>query len=330
MKDYFPHSKKPESTRNLLNQAVTILNAVGIPIAGLTPRRLEKMAMSFLAVAAVTESWQSAQGLDNGRALKSRDIIEFINQHFGENISSGSYDDIRRKDLKLLVLADLVINSGLNPEAATNNPTRGYSLDIGFKRLIRTFGHAEWTSELAAFRVNRSLLAETLARKRNIPKLPVGLPDGTSLELSPGSHNELQKQIIEEFLPRFGKGCEVLYLGDTTNKILYLNKQELERLKFFRLSHEELPDIIAYNRDLHWLYLIEAVHSNGPMSETRVLELKKAAQSCLAKLVFVTAFLTKKEFRKWVVEIAWETEVWVAETPDHLIHFDGDKYLSPY
>ena len=66
------------------------------------------------------------------------------------------------------------------------------------------------------------------------------------------------------------------------------------------------------------------------MSEIRVHELKKLLKKCTAELIFVTAFLTRDVFRKWVVEIAWETEVWIADNPDHLIHFNGHKFLGAY
>jgi type II restriction enzyme len=157
----------------------------------------------------------------------------------------------------------------------------------------------------------------------------VKLPNGKPIELSLGEHNILQKQIIEQFLPRFGSDCEVLYIGDTSNKILHIEVAELKRLKFFELSHDELPDIIAYSKKKKWLYLIEAVHSSGPMSETRVLELKKMLKDCKAGIVFVTTFLTKGDFRKWMLDIAWETEVWTADNPDHLVHFNGHKFLGP-
>jgi len=330
MADYFTKSNKTPRIKARLNEAVEILSSVGIPIEGKTQRQMERMAMCFLAVAGVTDSWKAAKGLDNQRHLKSREIINFINDNFEENISSGSYDDIRRKDLKLLVLANLIVNSGDNPSAATNDPTRGYSLHSDFTRLVRVFKTRTWNKSLAQYLQNRESLSETLARQRELSKMPVILPDGASVELSPGAHNVLQKNIIEDFLPRFGKGCRVLYLGDTANKILHLEKVELERLNFFELSHEKLPDIIAYNSSQNWLYLIEAVHSSGPMNEIRVLELKRMTQNCTAKIIFVTAFLNKAEFRKWMMDIAWETEVWIAASPDHLIHFDGEKYLSPY
>lgn len=324
---YFSNSQKPQKVVQLLEYAVEILSSVGIPIADKTERSLERMAMAFLAVAGVTENWKTAS---DARFLKTREVINFINQNFDERISSGSYDDIRRKDLKLLLVAGLVLNSSDKPNAATNDPTRGYSLSKDFKELVQTFGTTAWRETLTKFTTDRTALDELLSRHRDISKIPIKLPNGVTLNLSHGKHNDLQKAIIEEFLPRFGHGCEVLYIGDTADKFLYIDEQKLKELNFFELSHEELPDIVAYSSEKKWLYLIEAVHSSGSISEIRMLELKRLTKDCKADIVFVTAFLTKLAFRKWVMEIAWETEVWVAENADHIIHFNGDKFLGPY
>ena len=66
------------------------------------------------------------------------------------------------------------------------------------------------------------------------------------------------------------------------------------------------------------------------MSETRVYELKKLLSQSSAELIFVTAFLTRNDFKKWIMDIAWETEVWIADNPDHIIHFNGHKFLGAY
>ena len=327
---YLTKSAKDEELIKVIEEAIDVLLFVGIPIEGKTERALERMAMSFLAVAGISRTWKEAKGMDERRFLKTREIISFINNNFDEKISSGSYDDIRRKDLKMLVLAGLILNSAENPVAATNDPTRGYTLAPDFAELVRSFGTRTWKAQLSAFMKDRVELKELLGRRRQIEKIDVVLPSGKQLEFSMGQHNVLQKQIIEEFLPRYGQGCQVLYVGDTTGKFLHFEKEKLEQLNFFELAHGELPDIIAYNSKNNWLFLIEAVHSSGSINELRILELKRLTKHCTAEIVYVTAFLTKIEFRKWATQIAWETEAWIAENPDHLIHFNGDKFLGPY
>jgi len=326
MKNYILKSTKSKAVQKIINEALVILESVGIPMTK-TERGLERMAVCFLAVAGVTKDWSKAKENAN---LKSRDIIKLVNKSFEEKISSGSYDDIRRKDLKFLVLADIVVNSGVNKGSATNDPTRGYALHPDFKHLIVTYKTANWTKNLKEFNENKPSLADILSRKRDLEKIPVKLPNGKPIELSLGEHNVLQKAIVEEFLPRFGSDCAVLYIGDTSNKTLHIELEELKKLKFYDLSHDELPDIIAYSKKKNWLYLIEAVHSSGPMSETRVLELKKMLKDCKAELIFVTSFLTRPDFKKWMLNVAWETEVWIADNPDHLVHFNGHKFLGAY
>jgi type II restriction enzyme len=327
MKIYIAKSTKPKKIQKIINEALDILESVGIPVTTKTDRGLERMAVCFMAVASVTNDWTKASDKFH---FKTREIISIVNKNFKEKISPGSYDDIRRKDLKLLVIADLILNSGDNLSAATNDPTRGYALHPDFKNLIVHYGKSTWVEKLQDFNKNKPSLAELLARKRNIEHIPITLPGGKPLQLSLGEHNVLQKEIIEQFLPRFGRDCEILYIGDTSNKMLHIEEVALKELNFFKLSHDELPDIIAFSKKHNWLYLIEAVHSSGPMSEIRVHELKRLLNECKAELIFVTAFLSRTEFRKWSMDIAWETEVWISDNPDHLIHFNGHKFLGAY
>ena len=160
--------------------------------------------------------------------------------------------------------------------------------------------------------------------------IPVLLSDEVALHFTPGKHNELQKAVIEEFLPRYGYSCEVLYVGDTSDKYLYVNREKLLELNLPEPRHEELPDIIAFSEERKWLYLIEAVTSFGHITPVRKIELEKITQNCPASIIYVTTFLDRSTYRKYCAELAWETEVWLASDPSHLIHLDGDKFLGPY
>lgn len=320
---------KTKGTQELINTTLYILECFGIPMDS-TPRRLERMAISFLACGDIKslKDFKKVKDLNSNYSLKTRDVINYVNRHFSENISSGSYDDIRRKDLKLLTVAEIVLRS--SPNSATNDSTRGYCINPMYAELIKKFGSENWTEIVAKKLQSVESLSQKLKRQREIRKVSVTLPSGGKLEFSAGEHNDLQKLIIEDFLPRYGYGADVLYVGDTADKYLHLEKEQLEALNFFEISHEELPDVIAYSRSKNWLYLIEAVHSSGPISEIRLLQLQELTKKCKAEIVYVTAFLAKPKFRQFMVDIAWETEVWIADNPDHLVHFNGDKFLGPY
>jgi type II restriction enzyme len=318
---------KSTTVKKLIVDMLDILHEAGIPMNN-THRRLEKMAMACLAVGNIKNTLSEALSSDDEHFLTTREIIAFENDHYGEHISFGSYDDIRRNDLLLPVQAGIVLSSSAFDLQATNNPTRGYSLNPLFANLIRQYGQTQWNSALIAYKNQVKSLKEELERKRNREKIPVRLPSGINLELSFGAHNLLQKAIIEDFLPMFGMGAQVLYVGDTSDKYLYMDRETLKRINFFLLEHEELPDIVAYNHEKNLLFLIEAVHSAGPMSDIRVRKLAKQLEKCTAIPIYITSFMNKKEFRKWVTSIAWETEVWIADNPVHMIHFKGYKFLE--
>lgn len=322
---------KSDSIKQLYSDMLDILFMVGIPVNKLpSDRRKEKMAGACLATGQIVSSFKEAKSVMNGTFMKTRDIIDFENTHFGEHISPGSYDDIRRKDLKPLVEEGLVVNSSTLDQSATNNPNRGYALDPQFANLLKTYGTKKWDDKLTLFVEIRQKVKQELAQKRAMALIPVTLPSGVLLELSPGGHNLLQKKIIEEFMPRWGMGAQVLYIGDTSDKYLFRDNDKLAALHFFPIEHDELPDIVAYSEDKNLLYLIEAVYSSGPMDEIRVNRLKRLLKDCTAEVVFITAFLDKKMYQKYCLNIAWETEVWMADSPDHLVHLNGYKFLEIY
>lgn len=322
-------TKRIRDIKKLIDAAAKILASTGFPLHELTPRRSERVALVLLATANIhtLDEINRPKTTDDGVVMKTRDIIDFMNSYFGESISSGSYDDIRRKDLKLLILGSIVKRT--NENLARNDSTRGYALNPLAAPLFQSYGAENWQQEIDTFVNAHGSVTNLLDRTRDIVKIPIVIK-GKTLEFSNGEHNILQKAIIEEFLSLYGYGAEVLYVGDTADKYLHLNQQKLDELGFFKLGSGELPDVVAYSESKNWLYLIEAVHSSGPISETRLLELKELTKNCTADIVYVTAFLDRNTFRSWVKDIAWETEVWIANNPTHLIHFNGDKFLGPY
>lgn len=193
---------------------------------------------------------------------------------------------------------------------------------------MKAFDTLNWDSALSEFLDNSVKLKQELERKRKMSMFPVELPQGFKIKFHDDAHNHLQGDIIEKFLPRFGFGAEVLYVGDAQKKDLFIDEAKLNQLNFFKLKHDELPDIVAYSKEKNLLYLIEALHSTGPMDELRVRTLKTMLKDCPAQLLFFTAFENKSVFRTWAAKIAWESEVWIADNPDHLIHFNGYKFLE--
>jgi type II restriction enzyme len=318
-------SKVAENIRIVLG----ILKEVGIPVDQLkTDLRKQRMAEACLAIGSIINSLSEAKSVKDKIFRRSRDIIKFEKDNYGEKMSSGSYDDIRRKDLKLLVLGNIAINSSSIESKATNDSTRAYSLSDEFAALLREYGKPTWDSALTNYKNKVKALEEELQRKREAERVPVTLPSGEKLLLSYGEHNQLQKAIIENFLELFGHGCEVLYVGDTSDKLLHKDEEVLKELGFFDLEHDELPDVVAYNKQNNILFLVEAFHCTGQWDNARLYKIQNKLTNCKANVVYVTAFETFAQFKTYSATIAWETEVWIAEIPEHMIHFNGWKFLE--
>lgn len=318
----------PNRIGTMVMNILDILKSVGVPFDKETDLRKQRMAQACMAIGGIKKSFKEVKSVKDGTFLRTRDIIKFENEHYGENISSSSYDDIRRKDLKLLVLSNIAINTASIESQAINNGNRAYCLSDEFAELLLAYKTPEWERSLQAYKKKAKALEEELEKKREAERIPVTLPSGKELILSYGEHNQLQKDIIETFLPIFGNGCEVLYIGDTEHKLLYKETEKLNELGFFELDHAELPDVIAYNNEKNLLFLIEAIHVTGQWDKSRLYTVQQKLINCKANMVFVSAFETLGQFKTKSNNIAWETEVWIAEMPEHMIHFNGWKFLE--
>jgi hypothetical protein len=224
----------------------------------------------------------------------------------------------------------LVVANPDDPNRPVNSPDNRYQVHPALLKLVKTYGTGTWDISLAAFLRGAKALKRLRPRERDMPRIPVRLPDGTKLALTTGGHNVLIKQIVEKFCPAFTPGGIVVYVGDTGYKYRHFDSEYLGTLGVVIDEHGKMPDVVIHLPDKNWLVLIEAVTSHGPVNLKRHNELKTLFQSSRAGLVFVTAFQTRQAMTKYLSEIAWETEVWVAESPTHRIHFNGARFLGPY
>jgi type II restriction enzyme len=264
----------------------------------------------------------------NKEKAKYDGVIRFIAEHYNKQYAENSQESIRRYTIHQFVQAGILIHNPDNPDLPTNSKDNHYRLSPEALRVIISFNTSNWNSEIEYFKENVGLLKDKYYKKRELRKIPIKLKDGTELAFSPGKHNELQIAIIKEFAPRFAPGSDLLYVGDTAKKNLYMDKTGLEKLGIPIDEHNKLPDIVLFDKKKNWLFLIEAVTSHGPVSPKRVLEMEEFLKNCNSVNIYASSFPDFKEFKKYSSDIAWETEVWLSEIPDHMIHFNGDKFLA--
>lgn len=303
---------------NKLEQAKDILEKIGMPKA----QQTDLCAYTLLALLNIKEKskWNTA----TNEYIRIHDIMEFIKQNYGVAYAENSRETFRKQAMHHFRIAALIEDN----LKATNSPNYRYRITIEALNLIKKYGTKDWNKELAKYLKNHEKLISIYENKRNLTKIPVKI-NGENFEFSTGKHNELQKAIIEEFAPRFAQNSIVLYVGDTKDKDLYKDVELLEKLKISMGDHEKLPDVILYQKEKKWIYFIEAVTSVGPISPKRIVEITDMTKDCKLGKIYVTAFLDMKTFKRFTEQLAWETEVWLSEMPDHMIHLNGDKFMGP-
>jgi hypothetical protein len=211
-----------------------------------------------------------------------------------------------------------------------NSPRAAYQVEPTTLALLRRYGTSAWDDALAEYAESRVTLVEQYAKARQLHRVPVQISSDQVIDLGPGAHSQLIRAVIEEFAPRFAPGSVLVYVGDTDSKWSYCDKELMAELGIAVDPHGKMPDVVLYFRDRDWLLLVEAVTSHGPVDGKRFQELSTLFAGSTAGLVFVTAFPDRSTFSRYQAEIAWETEVWVADAPSHMVHFNGDRFLGPY
>lgn len=301
-----------------IQEARRFLQMVGMPKA----QQADICCYVLLAMADIKPdmSWNEAKN----EWIRIHDIIQFANTYYGTTYAENSRETFRKQALHRFRTAALVEDNG----KPTNSPNYRYRLTDETLQLIKQMQTQEWEKAISRFLKYHEKLVDIYASKKKMTMMPVRI-NGADFNFSAGKHNELQKAIIEEFAPRFAPHSECLYVGDTIEKDLVKNVDKLTELGFEITLHDKMPDVVLYREDKDWIYFIESVTSVGPMDPKRILEIEDMTKGVTAGKIYVTAFLDFKTYKKFSEELAWETEVWIAELPEHMIHLNGDKFMGP-
>lgn len=307
-----------------IKDAQKILKELGMP----TSQQNEISALTLLALCNIRprDSWQKAS---RGNLQVTKGIMAFCKDVYKREYAPNTREKFRRQVLHQFVQARIADYNPENPNLPVNSPKAHYAITHEALAAIKTFRTNLWKEEVQRFKSEVGELSKRYLKERKRTLIPVKLSNGKILKLSAGKHNVVQAAIVQDFSSRFAQGSTVLYLGDAANKDLYVDKQKLKELHITIDEHSKLPDVVLYNEKKNWLFLIEAVTSHGPISPKRVIELEELLKDCKAGKVYVSAFPDFAEFKKHSTNIAWETEVWVVDFPEHMIHFNGDRFVGP-
>lgn len=309
---------------NYIDDALKIITLLGLPRA----QQNERSALCLLALLNLTpgKSWAKAEN----PLMGITPIMDWEREHYDKEYAPNTRETVRRQTMHQFCDAGIALYNPDKPGRPVNSPKAVYQIEPATLALLRTFGTSQWQHNLEAYLAERETLIARYAKKREQNRIPVEVAPGREITLSIGEHSELIRAIIEDFAPRFAPGSVLVYVGDTGDKWGYFDDALLAQLGVELDSHGKMPDVVLHYTARNWLLLVESVTSHGPVDGKRHAELAKLFAGATSGLVYVTAFPNRGVMGRYLGEIAWETEVWVADAPSHLIHFNGERFLGPH
>jgi len=310
------------------NDNIEAAHQIIISLGLLRAQQNERSALSLLALLNLTpgKAWAQAEN----PLVGITPIMDWAREHYGKEYAPNTRETFRRQTMHQFCDAGLALYNPDKPERPVNSPKAVYQIEPAALKLLRSFGSDQWHDNLSTYLSERETLVSKYAMERKQNRIPVEIAPGRELTLSPGEHSELIRAIIEDFAPRFAPGSVLVYASDTGDKWCYFDAPLLAELGVDVDAHGKMPDVVLHFVEKNWLLLVESVTSHGPFNGKRHVECAKLFADSKAGLVYVTAFPNRSMMGRYLPEIAWETEVWVADAPSHLIHFNGVRFLGPY
>jgi len=302
-----------------ISEALRVLGALQLSRA----QQNERSALCLLALLDLIprRPWTEARN----PLMGTTPIIDWISKYYSKVYAPNTRETIRKQTLHQFCEAGFVRYNPDDPDRPVNSPHAAYQIEAAALEVFRRFGETGWSSQ-----ISHLVDLRNAGIQKSSPPPATTETELLGLRLSRGPHSELILSVLNRFRGRFAPNARILYVGDTAQKWAHFDAMELKVLGIELDTHGKVPDIILFDQQRGWLFLIEAVTSHGPIDVQRYAELRRLFASSSVGLVFVTAFPDRQTMRRYLGELAWETEVWVADSPQHLIHFNGQRFLGPY
>jgi len=307
-----------------IEEAIEILKGLKLPKGQIN----ERSALCLLALVDITpdSKWSDAKQ----RLIGVTPIMEFAKKYYNKIYAPNSRETFRRFTLHQFVEASIVEYNPDDHTRPVNSPKAVYHISKTALEIIQNFGSKNYELKLKKFFKNQKGLADKYAKVRLKHRVPIIYNKNIEINLSPGEHSILIKNILQDLASLFLINSTLVYIGDTATKWGYCDKELCKKLNIQYETHGKMPDVILFIEDKNWLCLIESVTSHGPIDSKRYSELQDIFGGNDYELVFISAFPDKKTLNRFIHDIAWETEVWIADNPSHMIHFNGEKFIGPY
>lgn len=237
-----------------LKEALRVLADLGMPKAQLN----ERTALCLLALVNVTPTkrWSDAEA----PLIGITPIMDWTKEHYKTEYAPNTREAFRRQSMHQFIEAGVCRYNPDEPQRPVNSPKAVYQVEPHLLKVLKLVGNAGYKAALAEFQSTRQTLVAQYAKVRDMQLVPVKVKAGYKIALSPGHHSILIRDIVENFVPRYAPGGELVYVGDTGDKHGFFDKDLLASLGVVLDRHGKLPDVVIYRRDKNWPVLTAIAH----------------------------------------------------------------------
>lgn len=251
-----------------VDEAIDVLTQLGFPKAQLN----ERSGLVLLALLDLTPDMLWSEATAPLRGITP--MMDHMARHYGKHYAPNTRETVRRETVHQFLQGGLVIQNPDRPDRPVNSGKTTYQVNSYALELLRSYGQKHWVLALRRYQLRVDGLKERWEKERQLQRIPVVLPDGAEITLSPGGQNVLLAALVKDFCPMFVPGGRVLYVGDADEKLSVYDRAGLEALGVVIEEHGKMPDLVVHHAARGWLVLIEAVTSHGPVDAKRHEELR--------------------------------------------------------
>lgn len=258
---------------------------------------------------------------------------EIVGRWYAVNTRESIRDDTIR--YALIQNGAVIEREGL----ATTSPAGRYALQAEFAALFDpNLDEATFLAKAEAWRekfLNKGALARIALNRQGAvargERLLVTFPNGETRALSPGPSSDITKAVVEVFAPRFLANPGVIWISESSNKVVARDDQLAKSIGLDIAMDKHLPDIVLVDLGpAHpLLVFIEVVATDGPVNEMRRAALLDIAGKAGfgEHVAFVTAYLDRSvsAFKRTVDGLAWGSYAWFAAEPEMIVEFADQK-----
>ncbi|WP_228039468.1 Eco57I restriction-modification methylase domain-containing protein [Dolichospermum sp. LEGE 00240] len=170
-----------------IQEALTILKEISAP----KEQQNERSALCLLALADIRPETAWNQATTPKRRIT--EMMDWFRDFYGKQYAPNTRETVRRQTMHQFVQMGLVVENPDQPERPINSPKWCYQLQQQALSLIQSYGSDQWEESRHNYTISvKNLLQD---RTRNIPTIPVSLPNGQAIYLSSGGQNNLIKDI---------------------------------------------------------------------------------------------------------------------------------------